>query len=69
MSVAHRWTDEAFVREDLEALGYARGEFAAALDFAEMIIGDGAFCERGGEFVRGGDRILNRKIDAHSTNR
>ncbi|MGB7750828.1 MAG: hypothetical protein WCF88_04690 [Candidatus Acidiferrales bacterium] len=53
--------------EDLEALRYACGEFAAALDFAKMVIADGAFCERRGEFVRGGDRILNREIDSDST--
>ena len=34
--------DEAFVRENLQALGHARGKFATFLDFAEMGIDYGA---------------------------
>ncbi len=58
-ALPHRRTDEPFVREDLKALSHARGKFAAALHFAEMLIADCAFCERLGEYVRSRDRVLN----------
>src|ERR1700740_1934139 len=67
--MAHRWTDEAFVREDLESLSDARAELGAARDGAKMLLGDGTFHKRRGEFVRCGDRVLNGEIDAHATDR
>jgi hypothetical protein len=65
--VPHCRTEEPFVREDLKTLGDARGEFATLLHGTKMLIADGALCERCGEFIRGGNRILNREIDSDST--
>src|SRR5580704_12898518 len=49
--------------EDLDTLRYARGKFAARLDFLEVGIGRGAAGQCGNKDICGGDRVLNGEID------
>ena len=52
---------------DLETLGDASGEFAAALDVSEGEFGDHPGFECGRENARGSDCVLNGEIDADAS--
>src|SRR5260370_2486402 len=68
-SPLERARDVAIVYEKLEALRDAGRKIAARLHLAQVILGEPALAQRRRENICGGDRVLNREIDADAAHR
>jgi hypothetical protein len=58
-----------FLDQELEALRQTPRKIATYLYLAQMIIGEPAFAQRHTENIGGGDRVLNREVDADASHR
>src|SRR5260370_34654996 len=68
-SPLERARDVAIVYEKLEALRDAGRKIAARLQLVQVILGEPTLAQRRRENICGGDRVLNREIDADAAHR
>ena len=61
--------DESILDENLQPLSHAGGKLAAGLDFAQRIDADWLSAQARGENIGGRDRVLNREVDSHPSDR
>jgi hypothetical protein len=62
-------SDNRALNEELQSLGSARRALSAALNGAQIVFREAAVSKFGDQYVRGGNRVLDRQIDADAADR